>query len=144
MPDTSIDFNKTNLNSFKLENQKKLKVWLADFIAKEGYKIDHINYIFCSDKYLISLNKKYLDHDTYTDIITFDYSEKKKFIYGEIYISVERVKANAKKYKVAFLNELHRVMIHGVLHLLGYDDKTSKQKSEMRDKEDYYLSKIDF
>jgi rRNA maturation RNase YbeY len=119
-----------------------VKKWLSDFIQAEGYKIDHISYIFCSDKYLFELNQKYLDHDTYTDIITFDYSERKGFIYGEIYISIQRVKANAKKFEITFLHELHRVMIHGVLHLCGYKDKTSLQKSQMRAKEDKYLELI--
>ena len=135
----TIEFNNTNL-TFELEDQEKISKWISGFIKDEGYKLDHINYIFCSDKYLFELNQKYLDHDTYTDIITFDLSEKKGFIYGEIYISIQRIKANAKKFETTFLHELHRVMIHGIIHLCGYNDKTSKQKSEMRAKEDEYLA----
>src|ERR1017187_5142895 len=135
----TIEFNNTNL-TFELEEQDKIRKWINGFIKDEGYKLDHINYIFCSDKYLFELNQKYLDHDTYTDIITFDFSEKKGFIYGEIYISIQRVKANAKKFGTTFLHELHRVMIHGIIHLCGYTDKTPKQKSEMRAKEDEYLA----
>jgi probable rRNA maturation factor len=135
----TIEFNNTNL-TFELEDQDKIRKWINGFIKDEGYKLDHISYIFCSDKYLFELNQKYLDHDTYTDIITFDYSEKKGFIYGEIYISIQRVKANAKKFETTFLHELYRVMIHGIIHLCGYNDKTSKQKSEMRAKEDEYLA----
>lgn len=138
----TIEFNNTNL-TFELEEQDKIRKWIAGFIKDEGYKLDHINYIFCSDKYLFELNQKYLDHDTYTDIITFDLSEKKGFIYGEIYISIQRVKANAKKFGIPFIHELHRVMIHGIIHLCGYNDKTSKQKSEMRAKEDEYLALLD-
>ncbi len=109
---------------------------------KEGFVIDELNYIFCSDDYLLSLNQRFLSHDEYTDIITFDHSFNKKQISAEIFISIKRVKENAKTFKTTFQNELHRVMIHGVLHLTGYKDKTKKQQQAIRKKEDYYLRKL--
>lgn len=139
--ESNIEFNKTNL-AFELKNKTKIRTWIEDTIKKEGYQLEHLSYIFCDDKYLLKLNKEYLNHDTYTDIITFDYREKKGIINGEIYISIDRVKANAKDFKMGFSNELHRVMIHGVLHLCRYKDKTPKQQAEMRAKEDYYLSHL--
>jgi len=136
-----IEFNKTNI-SFELKHKTKVRAWIEASVKEEGYNLDNLSYIFCDDKYLLKLNKDYLNHDTFTDIITFDYSEKKGIINGEIYISIDRVKANAKEFKSTFINELHRVMIHGILHLCGYKDKSSKQKLEMRAKEDYYLSHL--
>jgi probable rRNA maturation factor len=102
--------------------------------------INEINYIFCSDSYLLSLNKGFLKHNTLTDIITFDNSEGTGSMEGEIYISIERVKENATKYDVSFEDELNRVMIHGILHLLGYKDKKPSEKALMRKKEEAYLS----
>ncbi len=98
-------------------------------------------FYFCSDVYLHSINMEFLDHDTYTDIITFDYNLGKQ-VHGEIYISVDRVEENANTYQCAFKEELHRVMIHGVLHLCGFKDKTKEDKERMRSKETYYLSKL--
>ena len=98
-----------------------------------------INYIFCSDNYLHQINFQYLDHDTFTDIITFDQSDKDQ-IEGDIFISIDRVHENANERNISFVNELHRVMIHGILHLLGYNDKTPKEKQLMREKEDECLS----
>jgi probable rRNA maturation factor len=125
---------------FKLRSSRKTSQWIKATAAKEGAIIKDINYIFCSDEYLLALNQGYLRHNTLTDIITFDYSASKKLIEGEIYISVERVKENAQKLKIEFHEELLRVIVHGILHLLGYSDKTSKDKTEMRKKEDSYLS----
>lgn len=102
--------------------------------------IGSINFIFCSDEYLFQLNQKYLKHDTYTDIITFDSSVEETEISGDIFISLERVKENSKQFSGSFVKELHRVMIHGILHLLGYKDKSPKDKEAMSGKEDYYLS----
>jgi len=124
---------------FNLVNQKKITEWVTNTIHKENYKLEEISYIFCDDNYLLGLNINYLDHDTLTDIISFDYSVG-KIISGDIFISIERVKENAEKFKVDFKNELHRVIIHGILHYCGYKDKTEDEKKEMRYKEDYYLN----
>ncbi len=124
---------------FDLENQKKITEWVKKTIQNEEYKFEEISYIFCNDKYLLDLNVNYLDHDTLTDIISFDYSVG-KIISGDIFISIERVKENAIKFNTGFKEELHRVIIHGILHYCGYKDKTIQEKEEMRSKENYYLS----
>ncbi|MBR9913563.1 MAG: rRNA maturation RNase YbeY [Algicola sp.] len=126
---------------FQLENQKVLSEWISNTIQSEGCKAGEINYIFCDDAYLYKLNLEYLNHDTLTDIISFDYSVGKE-LHGDIYISVERVTENAKDFKVSFHNELHRVMIHGILHYCGYKDKTDKDAELMRKKEDDYLNTL--
>jgi len=120
---------------FDLENIKEYTTWINAIVVSEDVHLGDLSYIFCSDEYLIKLNQKYLGHDTYTDIVTFNYSEE-DVISGEIYISVDRVKENAVKFKEDFNKELRRVMAHGVLHLLGYNDKSKKEKEEMRTKED--------
>lgn len=127
------------LSSFHLPQIRKLKSYILNSIEKEKKSIDSIDYIFCSDNYLLDINKTYLRHNEYTDIITFDLSEPKKKIIGEIYISVDRVKDNAIMFKTPFLSELHRVMFHGALHLCGYTDKTEFQKVRMRKKENALL-----
>ena len=119
--------------------QNELSKWITDLILKEGLKEGDINYIFCNDDYLLEKNVKYLNHNELTDIITFDYSIG-KLLSGDIFISIERVKDNAISYNVEVKDELQRVMVHGVLHLCGYKDKSKEEKSLMRDKEDYYLS----
>lgn len=119
----------------------KVKAWLKDVILAESKKTGDINYIFCSDEYLLEVNKQYLDHDYYTDIITFDYVEK-DLISGDIFVSVDRVKENAAQYSVSFDEELRRILVHGVLHLVGYPDKEPQQKLIMTQKEDEYLSKF--
>lgn len=124
---------------FTLKQKKMLKNWIYETISTEQCQLGNISYIFCSDKYLHKMNVKYLNHDTYTDIITFDYSED-KLISGDLFISYERVKQNARTYNKYLIEELHRVMIHGVLHLCGYGDKTESEKKQMRSKEDHYLS----
>lgn len=139
MPKKVIFFHSEKIK-FSLSRKNIISNRLLRTIKKEGADCEKINFIFCSDSFLLSLNKKYLHHDTLTDILTFDYSTDKKKISGEIFISIDRVKENAKKFKVAFSNELHRVMIHGILHLLGYKDKSKAKKTRMRQKEDYYLS----
>jgi rRNA maturation RNase YbeY len=123
----------------------KLKEFLKKLMAREGRSLLSIDFIFCSDKYLLQINQEYLDHDDLTDIITFDLSDSGNALTSEIYISVERVKENAAIFNSTFQRELHRVMFHGVLHLCGYGDKTSEEKLVMRAKEDEYLKKyLDF
>ena len=123
---------------FKLGSEDKLTLWLSDLIASEQHVEGDINYIFCDDDYLLKLNVEFLDHDTLTDIISFDYTVGKE-LHGDIFISVERVKDNASGFKTDFNNELQRVMAHGLLHFCGYKDKTERQSKEMRNKENYYL-----
>jgi rRNA maturation RNase YbeY len=123
---------------FNLVSRRILKVWVKQVAEAEGKAIGDIAYIFCSDEYLLSLNKSYLEHDYYTDVITFDYSDGDR-IAGDVFISVDRVRANAVEYEVPFWSELYRVMIHGVLHLCGYQDSTEKKRKIMRSKENFYL-----
>jgi len=124
---------------FKLPHPRITSRWIRSVAESEKNRVSLINFIFCSDKYLKKINLEYLAHDTFTDIITFDYSDSEG-IQGDVFISIERVKENAHKFETHFENELHRVMVHGVLHLLGYSDKTKAAKSVMRKKEDAYLS----
>jgi probable rRNA maturation factor len=135
----SVNFFEEDIR-FKLKDKTKVKTWVKATIEAEGYKLQELNYIFCSDEYLLGINQQYLDHDTYTDIITFDNSEKEKVITGDIFISIDRIRENAAKFNSSELNELHRVIIHGALHLLGYKDKTAESKKKMTAKEDQYLS----
>jgi probable rRNA maturation factor len=125
---------------FKLKNPRKVSSWIKRVVEKEGASIKEINYVFCSDSYLLTLNQGFLRHNTLTDIITFDNSEEQSVLEGEIYVSIERIKENAKEYEVPFEDELSRVMIHGVLHLLGYKDKKPSEKALMRKKEEACLS----
>ena len=128
-------------SKYILKNKGKLRNWINKAVNKEGYIIENINFIFCSDEFLLQLNKVHLGHDFYTDIITFNNNFKKtKSLNGEVYISLDRVKENSKAYKTTFINELNRVIIHGVLHLCGNKDKSKKAQSQMRKKEDYYLN----
>lgn len=126
---------------FKLKQKNEIKKWLKDAALNEGFTIKEINFIFCSDEYLHRINVEYLNHDTLTDIITFDNSEIKGKIEGDIFISIERVKDNSGDFGVSFEQELKRVMIHGVMHLCGYKDKTPQQEKQMRAKENEYLNK---
>ena len=128
-----ITFNSET--SFTLKNQKKLVKWIGDVISSEGFQVGEINYIFCDDSYLNKINQEFLNHDTFTDIISFDYTLGKE-VGGDIFISIERVLENAEKFNEVFETELHRVMIHGILHFMGYKDKTKKEKTLMRTKED--------
>lgn len=116
------------------------KKWLNQVISNESKREGDITYIFCDDDYLLEKNIRFLNHNTLTDVITFDYCEEKS-VSGDIFISIERVKENSEIFKVDFLTELNRVMVHGLLHLLGYKDKTEKESNLMRKKENYYLSK---
>ena len=130
--------------AFKLKNKIAIRKWITGAIIAEGYKLEELNYIFCSDNYLLQINQQYLDHDTYTDIVTFDNSEEEGLIVSDIFISVDRTRENAAKFVVTEAQELHRVMIHGALHLLGYKDKSVADKKKMTSKEDFYLEKRDF
>ena len=125
---------------FKLENTDKVSNWISETILEENRKEGEINYIFCSDDYLHKLNVDFLDHDTLTDIISFDYSVGKE-LHGDIYISVDRVKENAKDFNIEFEDEIARVIIHGVLHYCGYKDKSDVDEILMRSKEDHYLAR---
>ncbi len=125
---------------FQLQNEAQRKHWISYTIANEDCSEGDINYIFCDDEYLLTLNQEYLDHDTLTDIISFDYTVGKE-LHGDIFISIERVLENAKKFNVKVVDEIDRVMIHGILHYCGYNDKSGDEKTLMRSKEDYYLSR---
>ncbi len=118
-----------------IQNKPDYVDWINRVIISEGFSAGQIDYIFCSDEYLLELNKEYLNHDTFTDIITFDYTDG-KIISGDIFISTDRVEDNARKFDVEFLNELRRVMSHGILHLAGFGDKSIEEKKIMREKEE--------
>lgn len=124
---------------YTLKNKLKVKAWIKSILNTEGKNAGDITYVFCNDEYLGGMNEKYLKHNTLTDIITFDYS-KEGILSGDIFISIERVIENAGSFNTTFDAELGRVMAHGVLHLSGYRDKTTVDKTEMRSKEDFYLS----
>lgn len=124
---------------FKVVNPIKTKRWLKNASISEGYKLSQLNYVFCSDEYLLEINKEYLDHDYFTDIITFDNSEEDNQLEGDIYISVDRVRENAATFHTDFDTEMRRVLIHGLLHLAGHDDTSEALKTAMRAKEDEYL-----
>jgi probable rRNA maturation factor len=124
---------------FTLSDRIKLKAFLARLFKKEHTPLSSLNYIFCSDEYLLKINKDFLGHDYYTDIITFDLSANGEPVVAEIYVSVDRVKENSKLLKEPFYKELHRVMFHGALHLCGYNDKKKAEKLAMRENEDIYL-----
>lgn len=123
---------------FKLSNEDEISDWISSVIVLEARKEGDINYIFCEDAYLLKLNVEFLDHDTLTDIISFDYTVGKK-LHGDIFISVERVIENARDFGVPIDNELRRVIVHGVLHFCGYSDKSEEEKKFMREKENFYL-----
>ena len=126
--------------NFKISNKKEIRALLKKICKKENKKISFINCVFCSDNRLLEINKKYLNHTSLTDVVTFDFTTSKKTIEGDIYISIDRVKENAKKYKETFKKELLRVIIHGLLHLIGFLDKTKEEKNTMTLKENEYLS----
>ncbi len=123
---------------FILTDEQATADWIQKCVEKEGFELGELNYIFCDDTYLHKLNVAFLKHDTFTDIISFDYTLGKQ-IAGDIFISIERVKENAQKFEVPFQNELHRVIIHGVLHYMKYKDKTPEEKQIMRNKENECL-----
>jgi probable rRNA maturation factor len=121
---------------------RSIKEWLKNVIEEEKYSVGKINIIFCDDDYVREINKNFLEHDYYTDVITFDMSEDNRIVDAEIYISLDTVRFNARSLKLKMRNELLRVIVHGILHLLGYDDKTELVKMEMTGRENYYLDKI--
>lgn len=137
----AVTFQNKNI-SFTLKDKLKIKTWITKIIALEKKKSGQVNFVFTTDEDLLQTNIQFLNHTTYTDIITFDYCEDKT-INGDIIISIERVKDNAKKFNVAFEEELKRVIIHGVLHLCGYKDKTTKDSELMRKKENWALKKFE-
>lgn len=127
--------------SFELSNSQLTGAWLGSIISQEGYSEGEVSVVFCDDKYLFKLNVEFLNHDTLTDVIGFNYSLSNE-IHGEIYISIDRVEDNAVEFSQAFETELLRVMAHGVLHFCGYNDKTDLESSLMRTKEDFYLNQL--
>lgn len=153
MPKIPIYFHSQNI-SFTPKKKNSLRQWFQAVAFKEKTELKEVNFIFCNDEYLLQLNKTFLNHNTYTDIITFDYSEKtaprksskenQLSLMGDIFISIERIKENALKFNTNFESELHRVMVHGILHLIGYKDKSKKDKLLMTQKENFYLSSNNF
>lgn len=135
-----ISFN-IELEKFKISDIRKKKAWLKDLANEQGFKLKELNYVFLSDEELLKMNIEYLNHDTYTDIITFDNSEKEDEIEGDIFISVDRVAENSGKFQVEFETELCRVMAHGLLHLCGYLDKKTADVKLMREMEEKYIAK---
>ena len=124
-----------------LKNTTNLKHFIESIFKKEMQRLDSINYIFCSDQVILEINKKYLNHDFYTDVITFDLSPNNKAIAAEVYISIERIRDNAKQLRLSIKSELHRVLFHAALHLCGYNDKKKKDKEVMRKRENDLLTK---
>ena len=139
MSKTSIHFFTEDV-SYTLKKKTAIKDWIKQTISAEGYTLQELNFILCSDEYLLRINQDYLQHDDYTDVITFDNAEELKTIVGDIFISIERIKENAASLNVSIHDELCRVMIHGTLHLLGYKDKGKAAKLKMTAREDHYLS----
>lgn len=137
MSQSGIGFFNEDIN-FRLRSKKKIRTWISNAVINEGKIPGEISVIFCNDSFLLSMNNKYLNHDTLTDIITFEYNEG-RLISGDIFISIERVKENARLFSKSLNDELHRVIIHGVLHLCGYKDKTMIDTATMRQKEEEYL-----
>ncbi len=137
----TISFNNHGIDSH-IKKRLLLRTFLASIFAEEKVSFKSVNYIFCKDQYLLVLNQKYLQHNTLTDILTFSYSDPLVPIVSDIYISVDRVKYNAQALNVSYEDELHRVMIHGILHLCGYQDNSQEQKVLMRSREDFYLHRL--
>lgn len=135
-----ISFNAEDVE-FELNNPNNVSLWVLETIENEGFEVGFLDFIFCSDDYLLNLNITHLQHDTYTDIITFNYNEKNT-ISGDIFISIDRIKENANTFATSFTEELYRVIIHGVLHLIDYNDKTPEEQQKMRQKENDCLKQI--
>ena len=135
--------NFSNTTAFHIPNKKPLKKWLGSIITQENHIEGELNFLFCDDNHLHQLNVEFLAHDTLTDILTFDYNVGSQ-VFADICISIDRIHDNAAKHQTTALNELHRVMAHGVLHLCGYKDGTNREKKQMRKKEDEYLSQLEF
>ena len=143
MADTPINFFYEEVDRPIPEPEEK-RNWISKIISAEGYRIEVLNFVLCSDEYLYNINHDRLNHDHYTDIITFDQSEEDRLIEGDVFLSTERIAENARNLGVSYHEELARVMIHGVLHLMGYDDKEPEQQKRMREKEDSCLSLYSF
>jgi rRNA maturation RNase YbeY len=126
--------------AYTLKQKIVVRHWINTTIIQEGYQLKELNFIFCSDTYLLNINQQYLRHNTFTDIVTFDNSDEPKKILGDVFISTDRIKENAQTFNVTEADETHRVIIHGTLHLLGYKDKSKADKALMTQKEDHYLS----
>lgn len=141
MAKAPINFFSEDVN-YRLRHKTLIRHWIMQTIQAEGYGLQELNFILCSDAYLLDMNQQYLNHDTYTDVITFDHAEELKMIAGDIFISIDRIRENAASFKGTTLHELCRVMIHGTLHLLGYKDKSKAAKAKMTSKEDEYLGRL--
>lgn len=139
MPKPVIRFFTEDIN-YVLKHKNIIKAWIKSAIEAEGFLLKELNIILCSDEFLLDINQQYLNHDTYTDVITFDNSEGFKTVLGDIFVSVDRIRENAALFNRTVINELCRVMIHGTLHLLGYKDKGNAAKTLMTEKEDHFLS----
>jgi rRNA maturation RNase YbeY len=135
----SISYHQIDID-FILPNKRLVSSWIRSVVGSENFSLIHINIIFCSDPHLLSINQQYLQHDYFTDIITFNQSDDEVSIEGDLFISIDRIRDNSSKLEIPFIQELHRVIIHGVLHLIGYDDLNAADKLAMREKEDSYLS----
>lgn len=133
-----VRFNYADVSSLQLKSKKEIKSFVSYIFQNENKVLDHLDYVFCSDEYLLDVNRSFLQHDYYTDIITFDLSENDSVI-GEIYISIDRVKDNSQVQNTGYSNEMLRVIFHGALHLCGYKDKKKSEITVMREREDYYL-----
>ncbi|WP_113651410.1 rRNA maturation RNase YbeY [Pedobacter namyangjuensis] len=133
----------TEDTTYALKQKTIIKKWIEATIVAESYQLQELNFILCSDEYLLRINQDFLQHDDYTDVITFDNSEELKMIVGDIFISIDRIKENAKNFGSTTMHELCRVIIHGTLHLLGYKDKGKQAKTLMTSKEDFYLEKLE-
>lgn len=142
MPKSGITFHIEENLDFSFEKETEIKAWIKKVLKQEGRTVGNISYLFCADGYLLKINRQFLKHNFYTDIITFDYSIKNR-VEGEIFISIDRVKENAKTFKQTFQKELLRTIIHGILHLCGYKDKTPGDSKRMRMKEDEALAMFD-
>lgn len=135
-----VDFNFENVDELALDFEAISK-WIETIVSRETFELGELSYIFCDDVTILEINQNFLNHDYYTDVITFDYTER-KLVSGDIYISLDTVTSNAKLFKTPFLQELHRVIIHGIFHLCGYKDKSEKDEKIMRQKEDEALQLI--
>lgn len=135
-----ISYQNVELTGFEFKGRRRNNAWLRAAAAEEGFSVGEVAIVFCSDEYLLGVNKEFLSHDYYTDIITFDYCEG-KVLSGDLLISIDSVRDNAQHFGVKFEEELRRVMIHGLLHLMGYDDHKPEDIAVMREKENYYLCK---
>lgn len=141
MPESLIEFFNEDIE-FEVKDEQKSKEWLQKIISNYSFELESLNYIFCSDEYLHQMNVDYLDHDTLTDVITFDNSDIEGVIEGDVFISIDRVVENARSFNISLEMELHRVMVHGLLHLFGFDDKRPELKNLMKSKEDECLALI--